>query len=380
MSWQKVVCGCGAFILGVPLMIGFPAVAVMANDAASKANCSTGAQQVDAAAVAAQVQQILAGKAGPTTPVSGLNEPTTQIPNAKVIVATGIAMQVPARGQVIALATALQESGLQNLGYGDRDSLGLFQQRPSQGWGTPAQLQDPVYASTAFYKALLKVDGWQQLPLTEAAQAVQKSGYPDAYAKWESLASALQQAIFQALGGSSLTPAPSPSPGSPPPPATTSCGTDGSGIDWGTIPPGTLPTGYVIPTDAPQAVQSAIRYALGQLGTPYQWGGSCTAPHGPDPMARCDCSSLMQQSYHAGGITLTRTTYTQVSEGTAVSVDALKPGDLLFTEPGPEGPGHVGMYIGQGLVVQAPHTGDVVKISTLESWRPDIVAARRIVP
>ncbi|WP_442788554.1 C40 family peptidase [Kitasatospora sp. YST-16] len=379
MSWQKAACGCAAFILGVPLAIGFPAVAVMANDTATKANCNTGAQQVDAAAVAAQVQQILSGKAGPTAPVSGLDEPTTQIPNAKVIVATGIAMQVPARGQVIALATALQESGLQNLSYGDRDSLGLFQQRPSQGWGTPAQLQDPVYASTAFYQALLKVNGWQQLPLTEAAQAVQRSGYPDAYAKWEPLAGALQQTISQVLGGSSTTPVPSPSPGSPPP-APTGCGTDGSGIDWGTIPPGTLPAGYVIPTDAPPAVQSAIRYALGQLGTPYQWGGSCTAPHGPDPMGRCDCSSLMQQSYKAGGITLTRTTYTQVTEGTAVSVDALKPGDLLFTEPGPEGPGHVGMYIGQGLIVQAPHTGDVVKISTLDSWRSDIVAARRIVP
>ncbi|MGA5704505.1 C40 family peptidase [Peterkaempfera bronchialis] len=367
MSWQKVACGCGAFILGVPLAIGFPAVVVMANDAATKANCNTGAE-VDAAAVAAQVQQILAGKAGPTAPVSGLDE---------VIVATGIAMQVPARGQVIALATALQESGLRNLSYGDRDSLGLFQQRPSQGWGTPAQLQDPVYASTAFYKALLQVDGWQQLPLTDAAQAVQKSGFPDAYAKWESLANALQQAISQALGASSATPAPTPSPGAPPP---ASCGTDGSGIDWGTIPPGTLPDGYVIPTDAPAAVQSAIRYALGQLGTPYQWGGSCTAPHGPDPMGRCDCSSLMQQSYKAGGITLTRTTYTQVTEGTAVSVDALKPGDLLFTEPGPDGPGHVGMYIGHGLVVHAPHTGDVVKISTLESWRSEIVTARRIVP
>ncbi len=378
MSWQKAACGCGAFILGVPIAIGFPAVAMMANDAATKANCNTGTQQVDAAAVAAQVQQILSGNAGPTAPVSGLDKPTTQIPNAKVIVATGIAMQVPARGQVIALATALQESGLQNLSYGDRDSLGLFQQRPSQGWGTPAQLQDPVYASTAFYKALLKVNGWQQLPLTEAAQAVQRSGFPDAYAKWEPLAGALQQAISQALGGSSATPAPSPSPGSSSP-SPTGCATDGSGIDWGTIPPGTLPAGYVIPTDAPPAVQSAIRYALGQLGTPYQWGGTCTAPHGPDPMGRCDCSSLMQQSYKASGITLTRTTYTQVTEGTAVSADALKPGDLLLTEPGPEGPGHVGMYIGQSLIVHAPHTGDVVKISTLNSWRSDIIAARRIV-
>ena len=378
MSLAKAAGACGAFILGVPLLIGFPVVAVVANNAAVQANCSTTDQSVDAAAVAAQVAQILSGKAGPVAEVAGLDEPATQIPNAKTIVATGIALQVPARGQVIALATALQESGLQNLGYGDRDSLGLFQQRPSQGWGTAAQIQDPVYASTAFYKALLKVDGWQDLPLTVAAQKVQGSGSPDAYAKWESLADALQQAITQALGVSSTTPTASPSAGSTP--VASSCGTDGSGIDWGTIPPGSLPDGYQIPTDAPASVQAAIRYALGQLGTDYQWGGSCTAPHGPDPMARCDCSSLVQQSYKAGGISLSRTTYTQVAVGTAVSVDSLKPGDLLLTEPGPQGPGHVGMYIGQGLVVQAPHTGAVVDVTALDTWLPDIVAARRIVP
>ncbi|MFD0405351.1 C40 family peptidase [Kitasatospora sp. NPDC127116] len=392
MSWRKVTGAGAAGILLVPFFIGFPALAVTANDEATKAakdatsctNNGTNAQPVDSAAVAAQVRLILSGSAGPAAPVSGLDSPSLQIPNAKAIVATGRSMNVPARGQVIAVATALQESGLRNLPDGDRDSLGLFQQRPSQGWGTPAQIQDPVYASTQFYRALLEVKGWQQLPLTQAAQAVQKSGFPDAYAKWEPLATALQQAIAQALGGNSATTAsPSPAPsGSPSPTASPSgsCGTDsGSGTDWGTIPAGALPDGYAIPTTAPVPVQSAIKWALGQLGTAYQWGGSCSAPHGPDPMGRCDCSSLMQQSYKAAGITLTRTTYTQVTEGIAVSVDALQPGDLLFTEPGSEGPGHVGMYIGQGLIVHAPHTGDVVKISTLASWKSGIIAARRIV-
>ncbi|MEV0530741.1 C40 family peptidase [Kitasatospora sp. NPDC050463] len=389
MSWQKWVGGGLAGLLLAPFAIAFPALAVTANDSTKSGTCTSGPgpQPVDSAAVAAQVKKILDGATGQVGPVAGLDSPAVQIPFAKTIVATGISMNVSARGQVIALATALQESTLRNLAYGDRDSLGLFQQRPSQGWGTAEQIQDPVYASTRFYKALLEVPGWEQLPLTVAAQKVQRSGYPEAYAKWEPLATALQQAISQVLSSSSA-PAPTPSPGatpspSPSAPATPSgCGTGGGdGTSWGVIPPGVLPAGYQIPTDVPPAVQNAIKFALGQLGTPYQWGGSCTDAHGQDPMGRCDCSSLTQQAYKAGGITLTRTTYTQVGEGTAVSVDAIRPGDLLFTRRNDEGlPEHVGMAIGQGLVVHAPKTGDVVKISTLASWKADIIAARRIAP
>jgi hypothetical protein len=101
---------------------------------------------VDPAAVAKAVKAVLDGAdtgAG-TVAVAGLDDPAEQVPNAETIQATGVAMGVPARGQVVALATALQESGLRNLTYGDRDSLGLFQQRPSQGWGTAAQIVDPA--------------------------------------------------------------------------------------------------------------------------------------------------------------------------------------------------------------------------------------------
>ena len=112
---------------------------------------------------------------------------STQVDNAAIIVAA--AAKMPARAWVIAVATAMQESRLTNLGNlgrrNDHDSLGLFQQRPSQGWGQPAQLLDPVYASAAFYAALKRVRGWERLPLTVAAQKVQRSGYPDAYAKHE---------------------------------------------------------------------------------------------------------------------------------------------------------------------------------------------------
>jgi len=106
----------------------------------------------------------------------------TQVGNAATIIAVGAQRGVPARGWVIAVATAMQESSLRNLPGGDRDSVGLFQQRPSQGWGTPAQLLDPVYAASKFYAKLVTISGWQTMPLTEAAQAVQNSGTPDDYA------------------------------------------------------------------------------------------------------------------------------------------------------------------------------------------------------
>ncbi|GIJ49759.1 hypothetical protein Val02_66450 [Virgisporangium aliadipatigenens] len=109
-----------------------------------------------------------------------------QAANAAVIVAVGQRMRVPVRGWVVAVATALQESELVNVRGGPDDSLGLFQQRPSQGWGTPEQLMSPDYAATAFYTRLLAVPGWERLPLTVAAQRVQRSAYPNAYRRHES--------------------------------------------------------------------------------------------------------------------------------------------------------------------------------------------------
>ena len=108
------------------------------------------------------------------------------------------------RAAIVAIATALQESGLRNIEYGDRDSVGLFQQRPSTGWGTLEQIMDPPYAAGRFYKALAEVPGWQQLPVTVAAQRVQKSGFPDAYAKWESTASGAVDALWSQQGPISI--------------------------------------------------------------------------------------------------------------------------------------------------------------------------------
>lgn len=121
--------------------------------------------------------------------------------NARVIIEVGRSLGVPEYGIVIALATAMQESSLRNLDWGDRDSIGLFQQRPSQGWGSVEQIMNREFAALAFYggatnpnkgktRGLLDYAGWESMPLTVAAQTVQKSAYPSAYAKWESSARA----------------------------------------------------------------------------------------------------------------------------------------------------------------------------------------------
>lgn len=127
-----------------------------------------------------------------------------QMQNASTIAAVGVNLGVSAYGIEIAEATALQESKLRDLSGGDRDSLGLFQQRPSEGWGTAEQIQDTTYASTAFFKALMKVPDWQHLAVTVAAQDVQHSAYPGAYAAKEAEAEVLA-AVFTGAAGGALT-------------------------------------------------------------------------------------------------------------------------------------------------------------------------------
>lgn len=100
---------------------------------------------------------------------------------ASIIVGVSVRRKLPPRAASIAMATVYQETGIRNLGYGDRDSVGLFQQRPSQGWGTTKQLRDPYYATGKFYDALVRVPGWQTLPINDVAQRVQRSGHPEAY-------------------------------------------------------------------------------------------------------------------------------------------------------------------------------------------------------
>ncbi len=114
-----------------------------------------------------------------------------QAENVAIITGESIRRGLEPRAATIALATAYQESGLRNLNYGDRDSLGLFQQRPSYGWGTEEQIMDPWYSSGRFYEELVKFKGWQTGDITEYAQKVQRSAYPDAYRKHETNARTL---------------------------------------------------------------------------------------------------------------------------------------------------------------------------------------------
>ncbi|MBS2963944.1 C40 family peptidase [Actinocrinis puniceicyclus] len=277
---------------------------------------------------------------------------TAQLANARIIAQVGVNMGVPPPGEAVALATALQESGLQNLTYGDRDSLGLFQQRPSQGWGTPAQILDPVHASRQFYVHLLQVPGWRSMPTAQAAQAVQRSGAPDAYAKWDAEA----QALAAALAGNLV------------------CSAGDSGDNTKAEAAALDAAHYRIPPGTPAPIAAVITFALAQLGKPYAYGAT-----GPNAY---DCSGLMVASYARIGVHLPRATYQQVNAGIPVySVAQLKPGDLLFI-PGsdgtPQAPGHVGMYLGGGTLIQAPQSGQTVQLSPLRQWADSLAAIRRI--
>jgi hypothetical protein len=124
-----------------------------------------------------------------------------QAANAITIATAANAVGLPHHAVTIADAAALQESALHNLAHGDRDSLGLFQQRPSQGWGSASQILNPTFAATSFFHALARVDGWQTLSVNDAAQRVQHSAMPTAYAKWEDEARALARATTGELPG-----------------------------------------------------------------------------------------------------------------------------------------------------------------------------------
>lgn len=178
---------------------------------ASVLDSAAGQASADQAEPEAAVEAVPAAPppAADPIPVAGLDQ--TQMNNALKIVKAGQALGLPARAYVIAVATSMQESNLRNLastripesyeynaeGEGsDHDSVGLFQQRASTGWGAVSQLMDPAYAASAFYQALMRVPGWEGMELTWAAQTVQVSAYPYAYAKHEPRAQEIVNALL----------------------------------------------------------------------------------------------------------------------------------------------------------------------------------------
>jgi cell wall-associated NlpC family hydrolase len=250
--------------------------------------------------------------------VQGLD--ADQLANAQTIITVGQEQRIPDRGLVVALATAMQESTMRNLTYGDRDSVGLFQQRPSAGWGTVTELTTPQTAAGKFYAALQQVSGWQSMPVTVAAQRVQRSAFPLAYAKWEALADAILAAARRS-------------------PAPLSCSSN---------------IGVAAPSGT---VGDMLRTALGQQGKPYVWGAT-----GPDSF---DCSGLVVYAWRMAGFRVAvRTSQQMYAVSDPVAFGQEQPGDLLFGEFGADGPGHVMIVVRPGLAVQAPRTGDVVKLST----------------
>lgn len=274
---------------------------------------------------ATTASSITGGPVAPSSATTGiatsLDLHGEQQTNATLIVQVALERGLPARAAVVAIATALQESKLRNLTYGHLDSLGLFQQRPSQGWGTREQILDPRYATGAFYDHLVKVKRWEQLPLTQAAQAVQRSGFPDAYAPWEALA----QRVVDALAGTCAT-----------------------------IIPG-------------EQVAAVIAYAHAQLGKPYVWGAE-----GP---ATFDCSGLTMRAYQAAGIAIPRVAADQWRHGPPIPNGQEQPGDLAFFRMESDGPGHVGLIIGGGQMIHAPNKRTVVKIDTYQ--RADLIGFTR---
>jgi hypothetical protein len=175
---------------------------------------------------------------GPSCTVKADGEVTldpTQMANAATVAAVGIRKKLPEQAVVVALAAALQESKLENLDSGDRDSVGLFQQRPSQGWGTVEQIQDPRYAAGKFYDALRKVKGWETMKVTDAAQRVQRSAHPAAYEKWADESAVLAKALSgQATGAVACTVSGKPTLRGT---AAAEALTKGLRLDWGNLKP-----------------------------------------------------------------------------------------------------------------------------------------------
>jgi cell wall-associated NlpC family hydrolase len=219
----------------------------------------------------------------------------------------------------------MQESELQNLTYGDRDSVGLFQQRG--GWGPFNDRTDPAKAATMFFKGgeggqpgLLQVSDWASLSITAAAQAVQHSAFPLAYAKWESLATSLVRSV---TGNDPLTCEDALAAGLP-----------------------------------RTAVGRMLTVALDQQGDPYVFGAT-----GPDAF---DCSGLVIYSWRQAGYELNvRTAAQMFDESTPVASGSEQPGDLVFGEFNTrvKGAGHVMIVVKPGLAVEAPSTGHVVRLT-----------------
>ncbi|MBO0840242.1 MAG: C40 family peptidase [Sciscionella sp.] len=246
-----------------------------------------------------------------------------------LIVSVGKKRNLPPLAWQVAIQAGMTESGLRNLTYGDRDSLGIFQMRPSQNWGNASQVTNADYEVNKFFDVLLSVPNWQHQRPGDSAQDVERSAFPDRYSHWEALGAALVKNV-----GNVSDP--------------TGCGASAGNL----LPPPTAAAGV------------AERFALAQQGKPYLWGASTNDQNA------FDCSSLMLQSYRSAGITLPRVSAQQFHAGALLPVRQAQPGDLLFWAYDPNDPAsihHVAMYLGNNQIVEAPENNVPVRVRTI-SW------------
>ncbi|GLY19755.1 NlpC/P60 family protein [Kineosporia rhizophila] len=278
--------------------------------------------------------------------------------NAVTVITAARQVGAPPRAWVIAVATAIQESSLRNVGHGDTagpDSRGLFQQRAA--WAPEGLRMDPAAATALFLTGgqggqpgLLDVPGWRDSALItpaqagRAAQAVQRSAHPGAYAQH------METALVFVMGyvaDTDLSKAPHDR-------LVTATFAGAAARPWTS---GSCRQQATNSTDSTE-VRRALDFAREQLGLPYQWGGN-----GPDRGDRgFDCSGLTAAAYRAAGIALPRTAQLQYEHGPHVPLDSLQPGDLVFFGSSTADVDHVGLYLGENQMIDAPHTGAVVRI------------------
>jgi peptidoglycan DL-endopeptidase CwlO len=284
------------------------------------------------------------------------NLSATQAANAETIVAAAEVLGAGDHGARIALMAAYTESSLNNLGpeSSNEGSLGLFQQRVAAGWGTASEEQDPADAAGMFVQHLLALPDWQSSSPWVAAQDVQDSafnGVPSPSNHGSSVVGSNYQANWDLTGEleadiSVLA-------------DTMDCGGESGAEPAGPAGSFGLPVNYQIPSDATPAEAVVITYAVSKLGDAYVWGAA-----GPD---RFDCSGLTMTAWARAGVALEHFTGDQLHEGIPVDgFGAISPGDLVLI-PGSDGtlanPGHVGLYLGDGLVLSAtdPEQGVIVQ-------------------
>ena len=371
MGLKVIALGAAAAVLLAPGAAILGAATLVSPAAAGSSGCMWEDEATGSVGVAGTVPSSLAA-------VNADGETVTlgkqQLTRAATILAVGRSENVPARGQLIAIMTAITESSLRVLSNtggspasrrlpndgngGDDDSLGLFQQRPAAGWGSVSHLMDPVWSSRAFYggpdgpnhgspRGLLDLDGWQSKDPGAAAQTVQVSAYPDRYAVNQPIA----EKILTALSGISV----------------------GSDLECAQ-PAENLPAGP--PPGFPRALITA---AASQTSKPYIWGGGdFNGPTG----GGFDCSGLvLYAAYRAsdGRIRLPHYTGDQIRLGRGVAWGEKQPGDLIFFGyPGAGRPHHVAIYVRGDRILHAPHTGDVVRYGSIGEFSGQVMTVRRL--